>query len=82
MTIFEAGGLFVGIICGALVGAMFCSKHGTLAYVGGAVGGGFVGMLVGTLLGMLLGYACRGLYAFIRASRSDKTKEKHDDNVA
>jgi hypothetical protein len=82
MTIFEAGGLFVGIICGALVGAIFCSKHGTLAYVGGAVLGGFIGMIVGTLLGMLLGYACRGLYALFRAPRSDKTKTKHDDKIA
>jgi len=83
MTIFEAGGMFVGIIGGAFLGAMFCSRHGTLAYIGGAVGGGFIGMIAGTLFGMLFGYGCRGLYAFFRGlSSRSAAKKKHDDHAA
>jgi len=62
MKIFEAGG-FLGIIGGAVVGAILCRSHGTLAEVAGAVGGGIGGMVIGTLFG----YVSCIVYAFARA---------------
>jgi len=49
MTPFEAGGI-LGVIGGAVVGAVLCRSHGTLAEVGGAVGGGVAGLFTGVLL--------------------------------
>jgi hypothetical protein len=49
MTPFEAGAI-LGVIGGAVAGAVLCRSHGMLAEVGGAVGGGIVGLFAGTLL--------------------------------
>jgi hypothetical protein len=67
MNVFQAVGLFLGIVAGAVVGAMLCSGRGTLACVGGATGGSFVGLIAGTLLVTLLWYPCCLAYAFLRA---------------
>jgi heme/copper-type cytochrome/quinol oxidase subunit 3 len=63
MNIFEAIGLFLGIIVGAVAGSILCHSYGVLAEIVGAVGGGFVGMIVGTLFG----YVSFIIYAFIRS---------------
>jgi hypothetical protein len=49
MTPFEAGAI-LGVIGGAVAGAVLCRSHGMLAEVGGAIGGGVVGLFAGALL--------------------------------
>lgn len=57
MTPFEAGAI-LGVIGGAVSGAMLCRSHGILAEVGGAIGGGIVGLFAGALLVFPISMAC------------------------
>ena len=50
MTPVEAVAAILGVIGGAVAGAVFCRSHGMLAEVGGAIGGGVVGLFAGALL--------------------------------
>jgi len=57
MTSFEAGAI-LGVIGGAVAGALFCKSHGMLAEVGGAVGGGVVGLFAGAFLVFPISFVC------------------------
>ncbi len=53
MNIFQTCGSFLGMIAGAVFGAMLANRRGTFAYVGAALAGGLAEMLAGALLGQL-----------------------------
>jgi hypothetical protein len=57
MPPFEAGAI-LGVIGGAVAGAVLCRSHGMLAEVGGAIGGGGVGLFAGALLVFPISMAC------------------------
>jgi MFS family permease len=56
MTPFEAGAI-LGVIGGAVAGAVLCKSHGMLAEIGGAIGGGVVGLFAGALLVFPISFA-------------------------
>jgi hypothetical protein len=56
MTSFEAGAI-LGVIGGAVAGAVLCKSLGLLAEVGGAIGGGVVGLFAGALLVFPISFA-------------------------
>jgi hypothetical protein len=57
MTPLEAGAI-LGVIGGAVAGAVLCRSHGMLAEVGGVIGGGVVGLFTGALLVFPIFMAC------------------------
>jgi hypothetical protein len=66
MNAFQAWGLVVGLIIGAVEGGTLCRVYGTLACVGGAVAGGFGGMIAGMVIATILVRVCIVPYAFAR----------------
>lgn len=67
MNRFQACGAALGLIIGAVLGALLCRTYGTLAHIGGAVTGGCAGMIVGALFVTILIPASLIPYAFVRA---------------